>query len=142
MSASVLYVEDGPDDVFFMQRAFKKVAPDVELKVITDGQKASDFFVSSQADASAMPLSLVILDLNLPGESGFKVLSNIRSKSKYPKVPVILFSASNQQSDIEAGYAEGCNAYLVKPSEPDRLKEIVAAINDFWVKANHCSKAL
>jgi CheY-like chemotaxis protein len=141
MHDPILYVEDGPDDVFFMQRAFQKVAPDVELKVITNGQQAVDFFGSDQKEGATLgPLALVILDLNLPGRSGLDVLFQIRKKSKYRTVPVILFSASNQQTDIDACYLEGCNAYVIKPSDPESLRRLVSLINDFWLKENRYSK--
>jgi CheY-like chemotaxis protein len=141
MNESILYVEDGPDDVFFMQRAFKKVAPAVDLRVITNGQVASDFFTTADPETQASPpLALVILDLNLPGQSGLEVLSHIRTKSKYGRVPVLLFSASSQQKDIDACYASGCNGYLVKPNDPERLKALVAVINEFWLKENRYSK--
>jgi two-component system response regulator len=142
MHNSILYVEDGPDDVFFMQRAFKNVAPGVDLRVITSGQEAADFFVSARdAQPSDHPLALVILDLNLRGQSGLEVLTHIRTRSKYGKVPVILFSASSQQSDIDSCYEKGCNAYVVKPSDPERLKVLVSVINEFWLKQNRYSEA-
>ena len=140
MAAPILYVEDGPDDVFFMQRAFRKIAPEVELKVITNGQEAADFFDATKNQGTPFsPLALVILDLNLPGRSGMEVLAQIRKKSRYQTVPVILFSASNQQSDIDACYLEGCNAYLIKPNDPEGLRNLVTLINDFWLKENRYS---
>jgi two-component system response regulator len=141
MSDPILYVEDGPDDVFFMQRAFKKVAPTVDLRIFTNGQEAANFFLSNPSSENLdPPLALVILDLNLPGQFGLQILQQIRTKSKYGKVPVILFSASSQQSDIDSCYAAGCNAYLVKPHDPERLREMVTVINEFWLKENRYSK--
>lgn len=55
---------------------------------------------------------------------------------------MILFSASSQPSDIDSCYAEGCNAYVVKPNDQERLKSLVALINDFWLKENRTSKTL
>ena len=133
--SSILYIEDEPDDVFLMERTFRQVAPEVDLKVISDGQEAVDYFDNS-ARISPGDLSLVLLDLNLPGLSGLKVLSHIRKRPGLAELPVVIFSASNQPSDIAASYAEGCNAYLVKPGDPDRLKTIVAAIKDFWILEN------
>jgi CheY-like chemotaxis protein len=141
MNDPILYVEDSPDDVFFMQRAFQKINPEVELRVITNGQEAADFFDATKNPSEAPPLSLIILDLNLPGRSGLEVLSQIRTKSKFQKVPVILFSASNQQSDVDSCYLAGCNAYVVKPSDSHRLKTLVNSINDFWLKENLYSKS-
>jgi two-component system response regulator len=137
MHDPVLYVDDGPDDIFFMQRAFNKVAPDVELKVIKNGQDAADFFDPARADAAASAhLSLVILDLNLPGRSGLEVLAQIRKKSRLPTVPVVFFSASNHQADIDSCYRAGCNAYLIKPNDPERLRHLVSLVHDFWLSEN------
>lgn len=136
MSEPILYVEDSPDDVLFMQRAFRKVSSDLVLKVITNGQVATDYF----STAEEMPVSLVLLDLNLPGRSGLEVLAQIRTRYKFAKVPVIIFSASSQQSDIDACYAAGCNSYLVKPSNPDGLRNLVTLIHDYWIKQNKSSK--
>jgi CheY-like chemotaxis protein len=141
MPDPILYVEDTPDDVFLMQRAFRQIAPDVDVRVITNGQEAADVLgASPEKAAEAPPLSLIILDLNLPGRSGLEVLQTIRSKGRFPKVPVILFSASNRQEDIDSCYLAGANAYLVKPSASEELRTLVKLIHDFWLKANHYSK--
>src|ERR1700744_4605349 len=136
MSDPILYVEDSADDVFFMQRAFKKVNPTVDLRVITDGQQAADFFDPEKTGQPPVALSLVILDLNLPGRSGLEVLRQIRSKFPFAKVPVVLFTASSEQSDIDSCYEAGCNGYVVKPNNPEDLKTLISVIHDFWIKEN------
>jgi len=103
--------------------------------------EASEFFLAAQGeDKLDPPLALVLLDLNLPGHSRLEVLTHIRTKSKCGKVPVILFSASSQQSDVDSCYAAGCNAYVVKPNAPERLRALVVTINEFWLKENRYSK--
>lgn len=139
MNDPILYVEDSPDDIFFMQRAFRTISPQLELKVITDGQAASDYF-SSVVESAEKPLALVLLDLNLPGRSGLEVLAQIRSTYKFAKVPVIIFSASSQQSDVDACYAGGCNSYLVKPNGPDGLKDLIALVYSYWIQRNKTSR--
>jgi CheY-like chemotaxis protein len=132
---AVLYVEDSPDDVFFVQRAFHQVAPAVELNVITNGQAAVDYFLAA-APPPPPPesLQLVLLDHNLPGRSGLEVLSQIRKNSRTPAIPVVMFSASNQQKDIDACYAEGCNAYLVKPSDASGLRQLISLVTATWLQ--------
>ena len=141
MADPILYVEDTPDDVFLMQRAFKKIAPNLDLQIITNGQAAADFFDPSKTGISEKPnLLLVILDLNLPGRSGLEILEVIRTKSRFPRVPVIIFSASNRQEDINACYQAGANAYVIKPNSSEELKNAVRLIYDFWLKLNQYSK--
>ena len=132
---TVLYIEDSPDDVLFVQRAFRQVAPTVDLHVIPSGQGAVDYF-----DPAAQPvpppetLRLVLLDLNLPGRSGHYILGQIRRASRCPRIPVVIFSASNQRKDIDACYAEGCNAYLIKPTDSESLRNIVAVVAETFLK--------
>ena len=135
MSLPVLYVDDSPDDVFFVDRAFRSVAPGVELRIIPDGQAAADYFDPiAQPDPPPESLALALLDLNLPGRSGLEVLIQIRKNSRTPALPVVIFSASNQRKDIDACYAEGCNAYLIKPCDPDGLRQLVTLVANIWLK--------
>jgi CheY-like chemotaxis protein len=141
MNDPILYVEDGSDDILFMQRAFRKIAPEVKLHIITNGQEAADFFdPGKNQEGARIALSLVLLDLNLPGRSGLEVLAQIKKHSNHQTVPIVVFSASDQQKDIEACYQQGCNAYVVKPNHPDGLKRLVSLINDFWLNENRYSK--
>ena len=138
MTGPVIYVEDEPDDAFFMKRAFKQCAPEVELKILSNGQEAIRFFSEEfepglQRDYKS---SLVLLDLNLPGRSGLDVLKEIRSKPLLRLMPVIMYTSSNLTVDIVEAYRRGCSAYLVKPRSPDLLREVVTAMTEFWVKKN------
>ncbi len=135
MSLPVLYVDDSPDDVFFLGRAFSLVAPGVQLRIIPDGQAAADYFnPAAPGDPPPESLALAILDLNLPGRSGLEVLKQIRQHSRTPGLPVVILSASNQPKDIDACYAEGCNAYLVKPTDSEGLRNIVTVVADTFLK--------
>jgi CheY-like chemotaxis protein len=137
MGRRILYVEDGPDDVLFMERAFRKVAPEVRLDVIPDGQQAVDYFDPARLSASARELlDLVILDLNLPGRSGLEVLRQIRRNPDTSRLPVVMFSASNQQKDIDACFAAACSAYHVKPNDFEGLRHVVENICQSWLLNN------
>jgi two-component system response regulator len=137
MKPAVLYIEDSPDDVLFVQRAFQKVAPTVQLHVIPSGEAAVNYFdPAAQPEPAPETLRLVLLDLNLPGRSGHYILGQIRRASRCPRVPVVIFSASNQQKDIDACYAEGCNAYLIKPTDSDGLRQMISLVTATWLKEN------
>jgi CheY-like chemotaxis protein len=79
---------------------------------------------------------LVLLDLNLPGKSGFEVLAWIRTQSPYASLPAIMLTSSHQESDIDRAYARHANGFLVKPNKPDELLTMVKALRDFWLVQN------
>lgn len=64
-------------------------------------------YVSSHPD-----LDLILLDLNLPGKDGFSALSNL--SEKYPALPVVILSASNQRSDMQRALDSGAMGYIPK----------------------------
>ena len=138
MTGPIIYVEDEPDDAFFMQRAFQQCAPQIQLKILTNGQEAIRFFVDDFTPNLREDLKpgLVLLDLNLPGSSGLDVLREIRSKPQLRVLPVIMYTSSNQTVDIVEAYRRGCSAYLVKPRSPDKLRNLVGALTEFWINEN------
>ena len=69
-------------------------------------------------------VSLVLLDVNLPGGTGFELLELIR---KHSAVPVFILSALRQQEQIQRGQALGAQAFIEKPFNP---RELVRKIRD------------
>jgi two-component system response regulator len=135
---TILQVEDDPNDVFFLQHAMKKAGMANPIHVATDGQQAIDYLngTGKFADRQKFPLPcLVLLDLKLPYVMGLEVLKWIRQQAGLA-MPVILLTASGEEADIAAAYRLGANAFLTKPSQANKLWEMVKAIKDFWLTHN------
>ena len=80
---TILLVEDNPDDVLLMQRAFKKANLANPLQVVDNGEKAVAYLDGQDpySDRSQHPVPvLVLLDLKLPRLSGLEVLEWVRTK--------------------------------------------------------------
>jgi CheY-like chemotaxis protein len=134
----ILQVEDDPNDVFFLQHAMQKAGVTNPIQVAIDGQQAIDYLKGAGkfADRELFPLPcLVLLDLKLPHVMGLEVLRWIRSQPLEHLV-VIILSASGEAVDIATAYRLGANAFLVKPSEANKLESLVMAIRDFWLVHN------
>jgi CheY-like chemotaxis protein len=135
---TILQVEDDANDVFFLQKAMKKVGVTNPIQVAPDGQQAIDYLQGTGkfADRLQFPLpGLVLLDLKLPHVMGLDVLKWIRQQPG-PAMVVVMLTASGEEADISAAYRLGANAFLVKPSEAGKLEEMVKAIRDFWLTHN------
>ena len=89
-------------------------ANDYEVFAAYDGQEGLD-------KARTLKPDLIILDLMLPKLDGYKVCRMLKFDEKYKQIPVILFTARAQESDIKLGKEVGADAYLTKPFEPDIL---------------------
>jgi DNA-binding response OmpR family regulator len=90
------------------------------------------------ADRALYPLPcLVLLDLNLPYRHGFEVLRWVRNKSDFRTLPVLVLTSSSADSDARKAYELGANAYVIKPSSPDKLREFVSGLKHFWLEWNY-----
>ena len=74
---------------------------------------------------AAKPVSVVILDVNLPGEDGFKIAARLREA---PSIGVIMVTARGSTVDRVVGLEIGADAYLVKPVEMRELEAQVKAL--------------
>ena len=80
-----------------------------------------------QAIRSEVP-DLVVLDLMLPGRSGYEVLEELRAREETRGVGVILLTARREEADRIHGLASGADDYLTKPFSPEELVLRVGAV--------------
>lgn len=78
------------------------------------------------------PPDLIVLDVNLPGMSGFDILSRLKADARYADIPIIMVSALSQDVNIARGRYSGCMEYFVKPLSPE---ELTAAIDGILTKS-------
>ena len=75
--------------------------------------------------------NLVLLDLSLPGISGFEVLSWIREQPRLALTPVIVHTTSDAIREVNPAYMLGANSFLMKPIKADQLNYVLEA---FWLR--------
>jgi CheY-like chemotaxis protein len=137
--APVLYADDDENDQFLMERAFEKLQLAYPLKTVADGKQAIAYMAGSPpyTDREKNPLpSLVMLDLSMPGKTGHDVLQWIRTQPNLSRLPVVVLTSSNQESDIHRAYLLGANGFMIKPGDPEELLKIVKAIEQHWLSGN------
>ena len=135
----LLHVEDDPNDVLLLQRAFRKANAQVTIQAVTDGDKAVAYLSGADefAEREKYPLpSVVLLDLKMPRKSGLEVLAWIRNEQKLRRLIVIIFTSSKHDEDVNKAYDLGANSYLVKPVGFDMLVEVAKLIQQYWMERN------
>ncbi len=126
---SILLVEDDPGDVVLVREAFEHNKVRNELRVASDGVYA----LEALRDES-MPLpDLILLDLNLPRMDGRELLSEIRADPRLTRIPVVVLTTSDAESDIVRSYELHANAYVTKPVDLQRFLGVVREIDNFFV---------
>jgi CheY-like chemotaxis protein len=131
--ASVLLVEDDPGDVLLIREAFAEEKAGDVLSTVSDGVEAMRFMRGEGEYAGRERPDLVLLDLNLPRKSGAEVLAEIKSDPELAMIPVIVLSTSEVEEDVLDSYRMRANAYITKPADFERFREIVHQIDDFFI---------
>jgi two-component system, chemotaxis family, response regulator Rcp1 len=127
MTWQILLVEDSEPDVEFTRRAFRDL--DVSIEAVSDGQDA----IERLEDQSKRLPDIVLLDLNLPRVDGRGVLRAIESDPRLRKMPVVILTSSESETDVNEAYALGGNAYLTKPISVTDFVELATRFNAFWL---------
>lgn len=136
---TILVAEDDSSDAFFLARAFDKAGVPTALQFVRDGQEAIDYLVGEGRFANRVAFpgpDLLLMDLKMPRKDGFQVLDWVREQPRLKRFPVIIFSSSSLNSDINLAYDLGANSYLVKPHSNEDLLALVTKLKTYWIEAN------
>ena len=135
----LLYVEDEESDAFLFKIAFRKIGVRDAFHHATDGEDAIRYLsgLGRYANRELYPVPcLVLLDLNLPRKNGFEFLQWRQSHATARRIPVVIYTSSNNPKDIERAYELGAAAYLIKLPGLEDWARRAGAIRDFWLEHN------
>lgn len=114
---TVLVVDDLPDNIHVVSDILKQ---DYRVLATTDGQQAIALLAGQDVD-------VILLDIMMPGISGFEVCQNIKQDQRLANIPVVFLTALEDEDDVRKGLELGAYYYLTKPVKPTHLKAVVAA---------------
>ena len=134
----VFHINDSTDDQVLFQAACKKAGVPLEWQVADSSARAKEFFESmlslSRTQAVQWP-DLVVLDLVMPGGSGFQVLEYIRNKPELSALPVIILTGIASIERMEKAYGLGANSFHEKPVSFADMVTLVGTIYTMWSSA-------
>lgn len=128
----VLLVEDNPADVDLTRESLSAGKVQVQLESVCDGVEALDFVYRRGQYASAFKPDLILLDLNLPRKDGRDVLLEMKRDPELKRIPVVILTSSDAETDILKSYDLGANCYITKPVSLSQFQVIVKSIEEFW----------
>ncbi|BCB70049.1 hypothetical protein HME01_00280 [Vreelandella aquamarina] len=120
--AKVLVVDDEPNIVLSLEFLMSQAG--LEVVTAEDGESA----LLRLKDASP---DLLLLDISLPGISGFEVLEQLRQREQQAttqRLPVIMLTAHGREVEREKGLALGADDYVTKPFSTQQLVEKVKSL--------------
>lgn len=123
----ICLIDDDPDHVLIISRAIRELGEESTVHAASDGDEAMEWLRSSES----LP-DLILLDINMPGMSGFDVLEAVKADQRLKTVPVVMLTSSDASSDIARAYELGASGYISKPSYFHDLRAVLGNTLLYW----------
>jgi two-component system chemotaxis response regulator CheY len=131
--ARVLLVDDSRHDILLAKHYLvDSGALDFDLVSARSAQEAMEALLTAQAEGR--PIDLILLDISMPGDSGFTLLTRIRDHPRLRRIQVVMCTGSSLDLDRRQARHLGIVGYMVKPPSPEKLLDIVQALPLFDVE--------
>ena len=134
----ILLVEDNPLDAELTMRSLEGGKVANHITWVKDGAEALDYLFRQGQYANrgeAMP-RLVLLDLKMPKVDGIEVLKVVKADERTRRIPVVVMTSSQEQSDVVQTYDLGVNSYVVKPVDFTALADVIRQAGYYWLAIN------
>jgi two-component system, response regulator len=128
----VLLVEDDPDDLHLIRRAFATNRIPNEVVVLTDGAQACEFLFESDGAGRGYP-RVILLDWTLPKIPASEVLERIRNDRRTHLIPTVVLTSGKHDGDMFEGYRLGANSCFPKPLHFVDFVEAVRQVGLYWL---------
>ena len=134
----ILLVEDNPLDAELSIAALKGDHVANTITWVRDGEEALEYLFRTgrYAGRSDVPPRLVLLDLKMPKVSGIEVLTAIKSDERLKRIPVVVMTSSQEDTDLARTYDLGVNSYVVKPLDFNAFAEVTRQAGFYWLAIN------
>jgi CheY-like chemotaxis protein len=128
MEVDVLVIDDSDSSADLTLLAIRDAAPQAKIVRFHDATKALRFVFLAESTPK-----LVLLELGQPLHHGLHVIERLRSNTRLSAIPVIVLTATRDQSAAEASHALGANGFITKPDTREEYRSQVKAIVERWL---------
>lgn len=119
MTHKILIADDEPNILISLEFLMKREG--YEVSVARDGIEALAAIVATRPD-------LVLLDVMMPGKTGFEVCQEVRAQDALKDIRILMLTAKGRDTDVAKGLALGADAYVTKPFSTRELVQKVRSM--------------
>ena len=117
----ILVVEDSPSMRALLTASLEEISRQVKVTEAENGFEALRALPRNSFD-------LIITDINMPDINGLELVSFVKNSPAYRSIPLVVVSTEGSDRDLDRGVSLGADAYVVKPFDPDDLRDIVRSL--------------
>jgi CheY-like chemotaxis protein len=134
----ILMADDDADDRLLAGDALEESRTDSDLRCVENGEELMDYLLRRGKyvePASAPRPNLILLDLNMPRKDGREALREIKIHPDLRRIPVVVLTTSNADTDISSLYDLGANSFISKPFQFEALVRVMRVIDQYWFQS-------
>ena len=117
---TIFYADDDVDDLEF----FSEVAGSIDDGITVSKHDSGQRLIDALHNPPPSP-HIIFLDLNMPGRNGFEILQELKTTAHLKEIPVVVFSTSSDEQNINRSRQLGANFYLPKLSSYEDFKKSI-----------------
>jgi len=117
----ILLADDDENDRQLFKEAFEELNIKTIVRTVNNGIQLMQWLNRKNI---RLP-DLLFLDLNMPRKNGLECLKDIKSNKKLKDISISIYSTSDNEIDIEETFLNGANAYITKPNNFNKLKQVL-----------------
>ncbi len=127
--------DDDADDRYIMQQALQATDPSVTIIEAENGGDLLAMLDAWSQEPAALPVHLILLDMNMPKVNGLEALIAIKANPVLRHIPAVMISTSAEPAQVTAAYEHGINGYIQKPVLHSHMAQIAQAIRICFLNA-------
>jgi CheY-like chemotaxis protein len=131
----IVLIEDSPMDALMVKRALTEETAKTNLVELQDGEQGIGYLRDNWKGPNRP--DLVLLDLNLPKMDGWELLGECKHDPALKSIPIVVFTTSQSNEDIQICYALGANSVVCKPDGLYPFLETVKSVEKYWRALSH-----
>ena len=131
---TIVMVEDDEGHARLIEKNIRRAGVNNEIVPFTDGTSALDYVLGTDRTGYVSRASslLILLDLNLPDMSGIDILEKIKTNQHTKRLPIVILTTTDDETEIKRCYDLGANVYITKPVEYESFAHAIRQLGLFF----------
>ena len=133
-TAPIIIIDDDPDDLELIMDTFHELNVRNEIVVLTNSVKAFEYIINLKVQPF-----FILCDINMPLMNGLELREKINrnEKARVMAIPFLFWSTLGKEGLVNRAYSLNIQGFFKKPNSLEKLKEIMAAIMNYWDYSDH-----
>src|ERR1051325_1020552 len=132
--SEILIVEDSESDARLLERVLRTAGIANPIHHVWNADEAILYLADAEKrfQSGPPPRAVIFLDLKLPGESGFEILTLLKGRQVFANTLKLVVSQLDDLNNIKQAYALGAHSFLPKPVKQEDFSELIRAFPEYW----------